>query len=269
MEFVLLCGVRCARSLADCGSLRTASMSPRTLIPLISFVFLGSLLQFGALSASRYLGWVAGISLAILLPLSVRAFRLPAMPTWAAIFLPVAASLAGVGLFLAGAPQTADWTLLDASAFAAMTAAGMIVLGRVDSQRCGLCRRRIGRGVALTCPRCAMVVCEDCWRFDSLSCRLCEEQGVPVLSSDGRWWDLQLGPRLDFGRCQLCLTEAAETDLRACRNCSRAQCRNCWDHANGQCSRCKWIIADLPPALGPLMKVSEEHAPSRIGESAQ
>jgi hypothetical protein len=244
-------------------------MSPRTFIPWISFIFLGSLLQFGALSASQYLGWAAGISLAVLLLLAPRAFRLPAMPMWAIIFLPVATSLGGIGLFLAGAPQTADWTLLNAPSLAALTAAIMIVLKRIDAQRCGLCRRRIGRGVALTCPRCPMVVCEDCWRFDSLCCRLCEEQGVPLFSPDGRWWDLQLGPRVDFGRCQLCLTEAAETDLRACRNCSRTQCRNCWDHSNGQCIRCKWIIADLPPALRPLMIVSEERSGSKIGHSGQ
>ena len=133
----------------------------------------------------------------------------------------------------------------------AFASAGLrVAIQRATSRRCGLCNRKLDRIVHFACPRCGLVVCDQgCWNFDHCRCRLCEQNKVPILTSDGRWWDKQLGPRVTYGRCQLCLAESQETDLRACPNCGRPQCRACWDSANGHCTRCRWILPDLPPQL--------------------
>jgi hypothetical protein len=73
------------------------------------------------------------------------------------------------------------------------------------------------------------------------------------LPVDDRWWDKHTGPRATFGRCQVCMSAAGEVDLRPCRRCLRPQCRRCWDEMNGQCTRCKWIIEDLPASLKPYV----------------
>jgi len=136
------------------------------------------------------------------------------------------------------------------SARVVVVVTGMVVLARRSGgRRCSLCNRRLGE-VALDCPRCRMVVCDQgCWVFEHCRCRLCEDNRVPVLPPDGRWWDQRFGLRMRQGRCLLCLAEAADADLRACGHCGRAQCRPCWDAGNGQCSRCKWIVEGLPEAL--------------------
>jgi hypothetical protein len=58
---------------------------------------------------------------------------------------------------------------------------------------------------------------------------------------------------VNHGRCQICLTTSDQVDLRACGRCGRSQCRECWDYANGQCSRCNWIMDELPETLRPYM----------------
>jgi hypothetical protein len=55
------------------------------------------------------------------------------------------------------------------------------------------------------------------------------------------------------GRCQICMATPDKADLRCCGHCGRPQCRDCWDQANGQCSRCHWTIPDLPENLRPYM----------------
>ena len=133
-------------------------------------------------------------------------------------------------------------------------AAAIEWLGLIGSKRCEICNRRIGTGVSLACPRCGLIVCDhSCWRFEELRCRLCSQNGVPIFPADARWWDRALGPRFRGGQCQLCLTARTEADLRACQRCGRPQCRSCWDDRNGQCSRCGWVLRDLPPRLSAYM----------------
>jgi hypothetical protein len=54
------------------------------------------------------------------------------------------------------------------------------------------------------------------------------------------------------GACASCYKEANETDLRACGRCKWPSCRRCWDHHNGQCSHCEWVLPDLPASLQPF-----------------
>lgn len=124
-------------------------------------------------------------------------------------------------------------------------------LAKITQNRCALCHKRLSpHEVTFTCPRCAMIVCdENCWSFEHRRCRLCEENGVPILPSMSQWWDRQLGPRAKQGRCQVCMASPEQADLRICSHCRRPQCRTCWDHTNGECSRCGWIIPELPEPL--------------------
>jgi hypothetical protein len=134
----------------------------------------------------------------------------------------------------------------------------------IRSRRCELCRRAFGRGLVVECPRCALVVCERCWRFDALRCRLCVDNNVPILPADSRWWDRQFGLRVDRGQCKVCLKSPPEAELRVCRNCTRPQCRNCWDDLNGQCQRCGWVVPDLPEAIArQVMTAAADHTKSR------
>ncbi len=127
---------------------------------------------------------------------------------------------------------------------------GVRQLDRVTRRRCALCNRRFMSETGFECPRCQLVACEQhCWSFEGLRCKACLENEVPALSPDSRWWDREFGPRSERGQCQVCMTPADQADLRACRRCGRTQCRHCWDMCNGQCLRCRWIAADLPPAL--------------------
>lgn len=180
-------------------------------------------------------------------------FELDLLSWWAPPMLAAASSLTGV-LLCSLRPSRATWAFGFAPALALATAGIVVLVRRGASKRCALCNRRLGSGVAFECPRCGLLVCDQgCWDFDHCRCRLCEQHKVPVFSPDGRWWDKQLGPRTGHGRCQLCQSEAAEVDLRACAKCGRPQCRSCWDYANGQCSRCGWVIGDLPPQLKPYV----------------
>jgi hypothetical protein len=76
---------------------------------------------------------------------------------------------------------------------------------------------------------------------------------VPVFPAEDRWWEREFGPLVQFGRCHLCKARAADSDLRACGRCRRTHCRLCWDHANGKCTNCGWIVVGLPPKLRPFV----------------
>lgn len=188
-----------------------------------------------------------------------RLFHVELERAWSPVAIVSGASLVGITIRFLGNTATADWTLWLAPLVAAITAGMVILLRSSSSRRCGLCNRRLGRDLAFECPRCGLLVCDQtCWIFEHSRCRLCEENRVPIFSPDGRWWDRRFGPRMRQGRCQLCLAEAAEADLRACVKCGRAQCRPCWDFANGQCSRCQWIVDELPESLQIYMFPGEQ-----------
>ncbi len=124
------------------------------------------------------------------------------------------------------------------------------VLRRAEA-RCGLCNRHLAtQDVVFTCPRCTMHVCDaTCWNYEHRRCQLCLEQRVPILTHTDEWWLRQTGPRARHDRCQLCRAAADQVDLRPCPHCRRAQCRDCWDFNNGECSRCGTALPDLPASL--------------------
>ncbi len=117
--------------------------------------------------------------------------------------------------------------------------------------RCNLCNRRLrSQAVVFRCPRCTQEVCDEgCWSYEHRRCQLCLEQRVPVLPAAESWWNRVTGPRARHGRCQICLGSPDQVDLRACPNCRRTQCRDCWDFNNGDCARCASALPELPPSL--------------------
>jgi hypothetical protein len=138
---------------------------------------------------------------------------------------------------------------LPALLFAVIAIASL--LSKMAKRRCALCHRRLGpHAITFDCPRCGLEVCdESCWNFEHRRCRMCEENHVPILPAQSQWWDRQLGPRVHQGRCQLCMASPEQADLRICSHCHRPQCRDCWDQANGECSRCGWTMPNLPKSL--------------------
>jgi hypothetical protein len=221
--------------------------------------FFAALLQLvsGLVSVPVALACGALLAVACLLIVRYVEVELEAMGT---VLLPTLASAAGVSC-LAFVPGRQSPVLWAAPLLACAGAATLVWIRQMSEERCALCASRLGRRVAFDCPRCLLRVCDGCWVFEYRRCRLCEQNHVPVFT-DSKWWDRELGPRLTFGRCQLCLTpvDTEGTDLRACGDCGRPQCRNCWDASNGECRRCGWIVRDLPPALRPYVTSADREA---------
>ena len=195
-----------------------------------------------------------GAFIAALFLLLAMFFELELPLPWLEYVLPVVASLAAtVVAFAAGMiTDPLEWW---APAAAGAISCVWLVYRTQTRRRCALCDRRLGSSaLAFECPRCALKVCADvCWDSNYLRCRLCEQNHVAILPAEPRWWDRQLGARANQGRCQVCMTTSEKADLRVCGHCGRPQCRDCWDQTNGQCSRCRWIIPDLPEKLRPYM----------------
>lgn len=227
-------------------------MSTRTVSSLLACGFLLALMQLIALLISPVVGLAAGIFLPVVFLLLFRFFQIESSNKWLGLLFPFAASLLGTAIVFLSEPNLPPYVWL-AAPLAFLVSLSIYGIRSLRLRRCGLCNRRLGRELVLSCPRCGLSVCDNCWVFESRRCRLCEQNKVPIFPPDARWWDRQFGPRTQHGRCQLCLVPAAETDLRACRKCGRPQCRDCWDAVNGQCSRCQWIIEDLPESLRPYV----------------
>ena len=223
-------------------------MNARTVTTLVAGIFLMTVAQLLTGLVNVYAALVCA---ALIAPAQFgihRFFQAEIENLWLEIGAPVFAS--AIGVAIAFFATTRDPLFFLAPIATAAVGGLIVVLTRSGSRRCSLCNRRIGRGVAFECPRCALLVCEQtCWSFEHCRCRLCEQNRVPAFPADGRWWDKQFGPRSSYGRCQLCMAAAEEADLRVCGKCGRPQCRDCWDYSNGQCSRCQWTVQDLPEAL--------------------
>jgi hypothetical protein len=210
-------------------------------------------IQFLALLAG--IGWamVAAVVIAAALLLLLQFFEVNLPYPWLGFVLPLCSGAAGVGLgFLRGVDDWAVWW----APLITGTVAGLWIAVRARyARRCSLCNSWLSPSeIVFECPRCQLMVCErTCWEFEHLRCVRCEENHVPVFLGGDRWWDRQLGVRVDHGRCQICMKASEEADLRCCGKCGRPQCRDCWDYVNGQCSRCDWIIPDLPEKLRPYM----------------
>jgi hypothetical protein len=228
-------------------------MNSRTIASLLTSSFLLTLLQLVVLLVHPVAGVICGAVLAILAAVLLKFFQIELPQLWAQVLLPTASSVVGVAIVVLAKPDHEIFVWF-APLLALAVSGVMVAIRHFGSRRCGLCGRRLRGRVAFACPRCGLTVCDHtCWVFETSRCRLCEQNRVPIFTSDGRWWDRQLGPRMPQGRCQLCQTPAPEADLRPCRKCGRPQCRECWDAANGQCSRCQWTIEDLPDSLRPYI----------------
>ncbi|HZS50077.1 MAG TPA: hypothetical protein VFA54_04400 [Bryobacterales bacterium] len=236
-------------------------MSGRKATIVAASCFLLAVLQLLAALVNPAASVGAAVVVGVLTFGILRLFDVELERAWSPLLIAAGSSAAAIGVRYFGSPATADRTLGLSPLVAFVAAAMVLLLRRSKAQRCGLCNRRIGRSLAFECPRCGLTVCDQtCWIFEHCRCRLCEQNRVPVFSPDGRWWDRRFGPRMKQGRCQLCLAEAADADLRACANCGRPQCRPCWDFANGQCSRCQWTVDDLPEGLKMYMLPGEPGA---------
>lgn len=226
-------------------------MKTRIVSSLLACSFILVLLQLISLLVRPLVGVVSGIFVAIVCTLLLHFFQLELRWEWTAALATGASLLAVSIIFLSQAsPPPYIWL---SCILALVTSLAIVGVRRLRSRRCALCNRRLGRELAFGCPRCELLVCDHCWVFESSRCQLCEQNKVTIFPLDGRWWDRQFGPRIEHGRCQLCLTPAREIDLRACRKCGRPQCRACWDAANGQCSRCRWTVEELPESLRPYV----------------
>jgi hypothetical protein len=223
----------------------------------VTVLAVGSLLAFVQLVASFAGPGITILGAAVIGVAAVFLYRvldLPAEGRWKPILLATGADVIGLAVRVWAAPGTVTWMAWLSPILAGATAGVMTLTWRGAGGRCGLCKHRIGSGGSFQCPRCPLRVCErTCWVFDHLRCRLCEENRVPILTGDERWWEAQLGPQVRYGRCQVCMSAGDEVDLRACGRCGRPLCRSCWDYANGQCPRCAWLIVDLPPRLKQYM----------------
>ena len=168
---------------------------------------------------------------------------------WLMLLAPTLAITVGVTSVKVTSPDLFVCLLAALGAFALSASVSVWLFSA--RRRCALCSSSItSRQLAFRCPRCDMVVCEKtCWNFDSLRCRLCHQNRVPIFSADGRWWDQNFGKSSRHGRCQLCLASPVNLDLRLCGRYGRPYCRACWDHQNGCCGRCGWLPPNLPEPL--------------------
>ena len=227
-------------------------MSARVSLTAIGCFLFCSFIQFAGTLAALPWTLLASLISALVFLLLLRFFDVGLQPGWMHVLLPAGVSAAGVAAgFASGNQDFRTWWSTGVAAAVGLT---WWTVSNTLGERCHLCNRWLRRSVvSFECPRCEFVVCEQCWEFYHLRCRLCEQNRVPVFPPDGRWWDRHLGARVSHGRCQICLTTSDQVDLRACGRCGRSQCRECWDYANGQCSHCNWIMDDLPGTLRPYM----------------
>ncbi len=157
------------------------------------------------------------------------------------------ASLLGLGSGLAGSETALPHVVWLAPVLAILPAGSPALFAAVRSDRCQICRKSVRLLLSFSCPRCHMLSCENCWEFEKDRCRLCETNQILLLPIEGEWWQERLGPQVRGGRCLLCLHLAdGRVSQWACRACGHSHCRSCWDDLNGQCSRCRWTIPELP-----------------------
>jgi hypothetical protein len=227
-------------------------MNARSLTVFAAAIFAMALIQF--FSALGGIG--VAVVAALLLPFGtlglMKFFETEVRAVWIAA-IPAGASALGI-LIWAISHSAAGLVFWICPVLAGALMAGVVWWRNRDARRCALCNGGLAGAVAFQCPRCGLNVCEQkCWDFMRLRCRLCVQNQVPVFPPDGRWWDRIFGPATPHGRCQLCQTAGQDAELRNCPSCGRPQCRDCWDDANGVCSRCKWVVTALPEALKAYM----------------
>ncbi len=216
---------------------------------LVGVLILLLSLQFGACLGGAGVCLVAALLLSAGATWLWRHFELAAGDAWVPPLVCAGVALLSTALVeLTFRSSFAEWF---APLFAAAGSGAAVAVLRRTEARCGLCNRHLAtQDVVFTCPRCTMNVCDEtCWSFEHRRCQLCLEQRVPLLPMDEGWWMKACGPRAKVDRCQMCRASADQADLRTCSHCRRPQCRDCWDHNNGECSRCGTALPDLPASL--------------------
>jgi hypothetical protein len=216
---------------------------------LVTCWFTLVLAQFVAALPGTAVALGGAVVVGLLSPLLLRLFRVDFRAA-GTILLPTGASLVGVAPGLLNGSGGRIGVVL--SPILALATSTIVVLAQRGTRgRCALCNRRLGSDVWFRCPRCGLRVCDqECWDFDNIRCRLCQQNKVPMPTfADSHWLNDHFGEPLTKGRCQLCLALSSEADLRACPNCGRPQCRACWDVSNGRCNHCRWLVDDLPAQL--------------------
>ena len=175
---------------------------------------------------------------------------------WWAITL-LAASSSACGIVLPMFAERTQWGMLLFPAIAGSLACIIALARSGGAPRCASCNRAM-KDTSFECPRCGQTVCDQsCWNFQSSRCRACEQNKVPILGGPPAWWERNLGRRIPKGKCQLCPAPAEEADLRACQQCARPYCRNCWDASTGQCVHCLWTVPELPARLHRYLLLSD------------
>ena len=200
-------------------------------------------------------GLAAGVCLLVIASIDV------ALDDVETVAVPTVGSVVGIVVlsFVPDLRQPIVWA--SPVAAAAVAAVGVLIRAK-RAARCRVCQRRLVGRLAFTCPRCGLAACDGCWVFEYCRCRDCEDKHVPLFKDE--WFERQLGARMTAGRCGMCHTpaDAPDATLRACIDCGRPQCEDCWDGLNGHCGHCGWIAGDLPDALRRYV-TSERRRPFR------
>ena len=233
---------------------------------LFGFSFLWVCCQLFAALESPIAALLCALLIGILGTLGARFFTLLERPAWLLPAVLGGCSLLGLGIALTeNRFPSYEWL---AFPLTMLISGGIVLLQTMSRKRCGLCNRRLSpNALTFTCPRCALVVCdESCWSFEHRRCQLCVEHRVPVLPAQKQWWDRVLGPAAVYGRCQVCMASFEQSDLRHCGRCRRPQCRDCWDNLNGECARCGWALPDLPDSLKLITTSYTDAIPSQHHE---
>jgi hypothetical protein len=226
-------------------------MSQRVVLPLAACVFVAGVFQFFAGLGGPGLAAFAGITAALLCWVLIRFFEVETGNPWLAVAPPVLGCGIGVLLLTLGAkPDPLYWF---APVLAGLQMALIIWWLQRDTRRCSLCESRVAGLITFVCPRCHLVICENCWNHGKLRCRLCVQNAVPLFPDSKQWWDRNIGLTTKQGRCQICQADTEQAELRACRKCGRPQCLECWDDANGVCAKCHARPGELPAELEQLM----------------
>jgi hypothetical protein len=230
---------------------------------LFGFVLLWVSAQFLGALVAPLAACLCGLLIGVLGTFTARFFSLLERPAWLLPVLLGGCSLFGLGIaFIEHPLHPLAWLAIPLAMLASTV---IIVLQTMSRRRCGLCNRRLSpTDLTFTCPRCALIVCDEtCWSFEHRRCQLCVEHRVPLLSAQKQWWDRVLGPAANHGRCQVCMVSFEQSDLRHCGRCRRLQCHDCWDNLNGECIRCGWTVPDLPESLRRIASSYSDSLPSQ------
>jgi hypothetical protein len=230
-------------------------MASRIVVVATAILLTAGLQILAGLSGSSLVVLATGALLG-LLPYGIWTFIESTNQDNSDLVLPGIAAITGV--LLAGImrliTQSSELLVIDLLAvILAATGSGTIIILRLRQrvEACQICGHRSSRAYH-SCPRCEKAVCHQssCWVSEDYRCSECMQLRRPLLTLNVEsWWLQRLGPKVTSGSCCRCGLGANRCDLRKCGQCPWSMCTQCWDFGNGCCSRCSWIMPDLPAAL--------------------